>query len=103
LALCFQHRLRHFLHEQWDAIGALDNVQPDARGQRLVARDQVDHGGDFPVSKPVDGECSHVREARRSQLTAAETRVDMAPRFIACERRLPSFYPEKRLRAQMAA
>jgi hypothetical protein len=39
LALCFQHRLRHFLHEQWDAIGALDNVQPDARGQRLVARD----------------------------------------------------------------
>ena len=35
--------------------GALDNVQPGARGQRLVARDAVDHGGDFPVSKPVDG------------------------------------------------
>ena len=68
LALRFQHRLRHFLHEQWDAIGALDNVQPDARGQRLVARDKVDHGGDFPVSKPVECEGGDVRPSNPRRL-----------------------------------
>ena len=39
LALRLQHRLRHLLHEQRNAVGALDDVLPDVRRQRLVAGD----------------------------------------------------------------
>ena len=56
----FQHRLRHFLHEQRDAIGPLNNVLPNALGQRLVAGDPVDHGSNFALAKPIEGECSDV-------------------------------------------
>ena len=41
-ALRLQHRLRHFLNEQRNAVCALDNVLSDARWQRLVAGDAVD-------------------------------------------------------------
>ena len=53
LALRLQHRLRHLLHEQGNAVGALDDVLPDARRQQLVADDAVDHGGDFALA-PAD-------------------------------------------------
>ena len=36
LAFRLQYRLRHFFHEQRDAIGALYDVLPDARGEKLV-------------------------------------------------------------------
>ena len=37
LALRLQHRLRHFLDKQRNAVGALDDVLPDVRRQQLVA------------------------------------------------------------------
>ena len=79
-ALRFQHRLRHFLHEQRNAIGALDNVLPDARGQRLVAGDAVDHGGDFALAKPVDGECGDVRSSNPRRLELRSVRNDQQAR-----------------------
>ena len=39
-----QHRLRHLLDEQGNAVGALDDVLADVRWQRLVADDALDHG-----------------------------------------------------------
>ena len=50
LALRLQHRLGHFLHEQRNAVGALDNVLPDVRRQRLIANDAVDHGSDVALT-----------------------------------------------------
>jgi hypothetical protein len=43
LALRLQHRLRHLLHEQRDAIGPLDDVLSNVRREQLVADDAVDH------------------------------------------------------------
>ena len=60
-ALCLQHRLRHFLYEQRDAVSALDNVLPDSLGQRLVASDAVDHGVDFALPEPIECEGGDVR------------------------------------------
>ena len=51
LARRLQHRLRHFLNEQRNAIGALDDVLPNVRWQWLIARDAVDHRGDFAPSR----------------------------------------------------
>ena len=53
LALRLQHRLGHLLHEQRNAVGALDDVLPDARRQQLVADDAVDHGVDVALA-PAD-------------------------------------------------
>ena len=44
LAPGLQHRLCHLFYEQWDAVGALDDVLSDVRRQQLVADDAVDHG-----------------------------------------------------------
>ena len=54
LALRLQHRLRHLLHEQRNAVGALDDVLPDVRRQMLVADDAVDHGVDVALRQPID-------------------------------------------------
>ena len=56
----FQHRLGHFLNEQRDAVGALDDVLPNARRKQLVPDDVVDHGLDFAFSEPIDGESSYI-------------------------------------------
>jgi hypothetical protein len=61
LAARFQHRLCHLLDEQGDAVGALDDVLPDALRQHLVADEVVDHRADFALRQSIDGECSHVR------------------------------------------
>ena len=50
----FQHRLGHFLHEQGDAVRALDDVLPNARRDELVADDAVDHGLDVALRQPID-------------------------------------------------
>ena len=70
LAFGLQHRPRHLLDEQRNAVGALDDVLPDIRGQQLVADDAVDHDADFALPQPVDGEECHVRAAdpRRLEL-----------------------------------
>ena len=47
LALRLQHRLRHFLDEQRNAVGTLDDVLADVGWQRLVADDALDHGDEF--------------------------------------------------------
>ena len=67
-ALRFQHRLGHFLDEQRNAVSALDNVLPNARGQRLVAGDAVDHGSDFALAEPVERECGDVRSSNPRRL-----------------------------------
>ena len=61
LALGFQYRLRNFLDEQGNAVGALNDVLADAGWQKLVADDTIDHGGDVALRHPIDGERRHVR------------------------------------------
>ena len=56
----FQHCLGYFLHEQRDAVRALNYVVPDARRDELVADDAVNHGLDVARRKPIDGESHHV-------------------------------------------
>ena len=58
LALRLQHRLRHFLDEQRNAVGALDDVLPDVRRQHLVADDAFDHGVDFAFPKSIEREAA---------------------------------------------
>jgi hypothetical protein len=67
---CLQHRLRHFLNEQWDAVGALDDVLPNTCRKELVADDAVDHGIDCTLRQPIDGKGGHVgpSDPRRLEL-----------------------------------
>src|SRR5262249_14536576 len=53
--------LRYLLDEQGDAVGALDDILPDALRQHLVADEVVDHRADFTLRQSIDGEGSHVR------------------------------------------
>ena len=75
-ALRFQHRLRHFLNEQRNAVSALDNVLPNTRRQRLVAGDAVDHGSDFALAEPIESECSDVRSSDPRRLELRSVRHD---------------------------
>ena len=59
-----------------NAVSALDNVLPDARGQRLVAGDAVDHGGDFALPKPIEGECGDIRSSNPRRLKLWPVRYD---------------------------
>ena len=76
LAPRFQHRLGHFLHEQGDAVRALDDVLPDARRDELVADDAVDHGLDVALRQPIDGESRHVRPSDPGRLELWTERHD---------------------------
>ena len=60
LAFGFQHRLRHFLDEQRNAVRALDDVVPNACRKERVADYAVDHGIHFALRQPVDGKGGHV-------------------------------------------
>ena len=70
LALRFQHRLGHFLNEQWNAVGALDDVLSNVRREMLVASDPVDHRFDFAPREPIEGESGDMRlsDPRRLEL-----------------------------------
>ena len=48
-AFSLQNRLGHLLDEQWDAVGALDDILPDALRNWLVSRDAVDDGIDIAL------------------------------------------------------
>ena len=72
----FQHRFGHFLHEQRDAVSALNNVLPDVRRKRLVADNAVDHGVDFALCQPVEGECGNVRPSNPRRLELWTERHD---------------------------
>ena len=61
LAASLQHGLCHLLHEQRDAVGALDDVHSDVCRQRPVADDVVDHGADLAMSQPIEGKSCDVR------------------------------------------
>src|SRR5690348_1119824 len=56
LALGLQHRLGHFLHEQRDAVGALNDVLSDILWQRFIARYAINHRSDFALAKAIKGE-----------------------------------------------
>ena len=60
LAFGFQHRFRHFLHKQRNAVSALDDVLSDVRRDEPVANDRVDHGIDFALRQPIDGKGGYV-------------------------------------------
>ena len=53
-----------------NAVGALDDVLPDVRREELVANDPVDHGVDFALRQPIEGEGGHVgpSDPRRLEL-----------------------------------
>ena len=61
LTLRVQHRLGHLLGEQWNAVGALNDVLADARRQRSVADDPLDQEIDVARRQPMEGQLSHVR------------------------------------------
>src|SRR6476620_7224725 len=72
LAFRFQYCLRHFLYEQRDAVGALDDVLPNTCKKELVADDAVDHGADVALCQPIESEGSDVlpSDPRRRELRA---------------------------------
>ena len=47
VTVCFQYRFGYFLYEQRDAVGALDDIQPDARRQRPAPGYPVDQASRF--------------------------------------------------------
>src|SRR6476620_11622888 len=55
-----QHRLGHFLDEQRNAIGTLDNVLSNTTQQWLVAADTVDQVSDFALAEAIETECGDV-------------------------------------------
>jgi hypothetical protein len=61
LALRLQHRLGHFLHEQRNAVGSLNDVLSNPRRQLLVADDAVNYCADFALRQAIDRERSHMR------------------------------------------
>jgi class 3 adenylate cyclase len=59
LACSFQHRFGHFLHEEGNAIGSLDDVLPDVRGKRLVADHPFDQRVDVALRQPIENLCCY--------------------------------------------
>ena len=72
LALRLQHRLRHLLDEERNAIGALDDLRQHIRRQRLVPDQTRDDCGRFTLPKPVERKARHIRlsHPRRVELGA---------------------------------
>jgi hypothetical protein len=68
LALRLQHRFGHLLHEQQDAIGALDDVLPNVWRQQFVADNAVDHSARIALRQPIDGESGDVRPIQSKAL-----------------------------------
>jgi hypothetical protein len=64
----FQHCLGHLLHEQGNAIRALDDVLPDTRPDEFVADNVVDHGLDVALRQPIDCESRYVRPSDPGRL-----------------------------------
>ena len=95
LALRLQHRLGHLLHEQRNAVGALDDVLPDVRREQLVAGDAVDHGVDFALRQPIDGERGHVRPSDPGRLEFRPERHDQQH----AKARDPVHHPAERFQA----
>ena len=75
-ALCFQHSFCHFLNEQRNAIGPLDNVLLDVCREQFVADDAVDHRFDFTPRQPIDRERGHMRLSDPGRLEFWPERYD---------------------------
>ena len=67
-AVGLKHHLGHFLPQQRDAVGALDDVLSDILWQRFVARYAVDHRGDFALAEAIEGESGDVGPTDPRQL-----------------------------------
>ena len=52
--------LGHFLHEQRDAVGPLNDVLSDTPWQRFVARYAVNHCSDFALAEAIKGESGDI-------------------------------------------
>ncbi len=83
LALRLQHRLRHLLDEQRNAVGALDDLRHHIRRQRLVPDQARDDGGRFTLAKPVERQARHMRlsHPRRVELGAERHDEQRRKRF----------------------
>jgi hypothetical protein len=68
LAYRFQYRLRYLLNEQRNAVCALNNLFLDARRQRYVAKDVLDHSADFAAREPIECERCNMRLANPRRL-----------------------------------
>ena len=53
LTLSFQYRLGHFLYEQRDTVGALDNLSHDICRHLLTADKACNDGGCFAFREPI--------------------------------------------------
>ena len=71
-----QHRLRHLLHEQRDAVGALDDVAADVRRKRRVADDRSMIASMSCCAKPIDGQRRHMGPADPGRLEFGPERHD---------------------------
>src|SRR5262249_207448 len=55
--------LCHLFDEQRNPVGALDDIPPDIRWQRLATYETVDHGNDVARRQPIDRDGRHVRSS----------------------------------------
>ena len=76
VAVRLQHCLRHLLDEQGNAVSALDDILPDARRQYLVSDEVIDHGTDFDLRQPIDGESSHISSSNPGRIEFRPERHD---------------------------
>ena len=80
LALRLQHRLRHLLHEQGNAVGALDDLRHHIRRQLLVPDQARDDGGRFTLPKPVERQARHMRLSHPRRVELGAERYDQQHR-----------------------
>src|SRR6185295_19939063 len=64
------------LHEQRDAVGALDDILPDICGKEVIANKAVDYGADFSLCQPIEGEGRHVWPSDPGRLELKPERHD---------------------------
>jgi hypothetical protein len=94
-----QHRLRHLLDKQRDAVSALDNVLPDVRWKKLVTDDPVDHCADVAFCQSINRESGDVRASKPRWIELWSERHEKQHRKGA----YPVNYPTKHFQARRVA
>ena len=80
LALRLQNCLRHLLHEQGNAVGALDDLHHHVRRQRLVPGQARDNDRRFTLPKPVEHQARHMRLSHPRRVELGTERDDQQHR-----------------------
>ena len=63
-------------------VGALDDVQPNARREEFVAEDAIDHGVDLALREPIDGEGGDVWPSDPGRFKLRPERHDQQQRRV---------------------